>query len=122
MSPSAADAAGAVLALALLASAVPASAQGTAPAAPGGGAADAPAGAAESPLECYPSGYELIVVNRSGAVVPAGTAFVWEVRVAQVSGRYVLERDLAPGAAAIYTGAMQATYFARRAPCTIALD
>jgi hypothetical protein len=93
------------------------------PGLPQGRAADAPAGpAAENPLECYPSGYELIVVNRSDQVVPAGTAFVWEVPLAAVSGRKVLEADLAPGARVIYTAAMEATYFARRAPCTIALD
>ncbi len=101
---------------ALLALGAPAAlAQTAAPAGEGGEAA------AENPIKCTISGYDVVLTNIGAETLPEGTVLDWEVRFARLDGQHILHAPLPPEGMVYMVAALGATYLRDTTPCTGAI-
>lgn len=72
------------------------------------------------PLGCEAAGYDVLLSNTGAETLAAGTTVAWTVDFVRRSGRFTLERDLAPGESVFVSGALGSDYLSSPASCVAA--
>jgi hypothetical protein len=71
----------------------------------------------ETDVSCLVDGYDVILVNPGTEPLVAGTPIAWSVRFARAQGVHALEKELAPAARHVLTGALGSSYLDGRTIC-----